>query len=481
MALPSPTDILLAELARVTTVEINTIDGVLEHDDDFEGIIMLVEKDHANAGQTISDDDTATYFMVLPDKYERLPMAWMKAYRKLMAKLIKRKAKRIFIALHEDANAYSAALGICQELLMPGILKTEKKYDGPSSIEIGIYDDRVADFKRGLAAGRMSIIERTLGLVPPNILDPKAFMDLIIEWQTFRDSESGELLDGIKVEDLALKHDFGLLKAVGGGKAHMAMIWIMPMDPNLLQRRPIAVNGKGVTFDSGGLQIKPTNSMRGMERDMLGGAAAFALADYLAQNRELLRRPVVILIPLCQNLVHENAMRPGDVYEAFNGKRVMIGHTDAEGRLGLADGNVLATKMFNSKYIIDVATLTGAALAAMGDKGWTAIMCEDEQIIQQMRTLGWKVCDPCMPLPHELLEHDPTKSDVTDLTNLSTSGEAAQPTSAYLFLKAFCKPTDGGQEPLLVHCDIAASACIGAKVPGNPGVLVIAELILNLD
>ena len=217
------------------------------------------------------------------------------------------------------------------------------------------------------------------------------------------------------------------------------MTWGDPGHPK------ITLVGKGVTFDSGGLDIKPASGMRQMKKDMGGAAIAIGLA-YLIMATELPVR-LRLLIPAAENAISGNAFRPGDVITTLKGLTVEIDNTDAEGRLLLCDALALASED-DPELIIDFATLTGAARIAVGTE-ISAMFSTSDEVAQTLHAHGESVDDAVWRMPiHEDYEHM-IKSNVADVLNCSVSGYAGATTAA-LFLKKFVNGVDW------VHFDIMA-------------------------
>jgi leucyl aminopeptidase len=194
----------------------------------------------------------------------------------------------------------------------------------------------------------------------------------------------------------------------------------------------VTLVGKGVCFDSGGLDLKPAASMLLMKKDMGGAACALALAQLLLE----LQAPIELrlLIPAVENSVGGDAYRPGDVWRSRKGLTVEIGNTDAEGRLVLADALALADEE-PPDLLIDLATLTGAARTALGPE-LPALFCSDEPLARQLTELGRQHADPVWPLPLWPGYDDELSSRVADLNNVSGSGFAGAIIAA-LFLQRF--------------------------------------------
>ena len=219
---------------------------------------------------------------------------------------------------------------------------------------------------------------------------------------------------------------------------------------------PLVLIGKSVTFDSGGISLKPPEGMEKMKYDMAGGAAVLGIIKAVSE----LKMPVHLIgiLPATENLPGGSATKPGDVVEAINGKTVEIINTDAEGRLVVADGIGYA-KRFNPRAIIDLATLTGACSIALGNEA-IAVMGNDRDLIQKMKKSADKTDERVweMPLFEEYREY--LKSDIADIKNHG-GRNGALVTSAF-FLSEFA-----GKIPW-VHLDIAGTAWIEKEKPYTP-------------
>jgi leucyl aminopeptidase len=194
----------------------------------------------------------------------------------------------------------------------------------------------------------------------------------------------------------------------------------------------VAIIGKGITFDSGGLNIKPGGGMSLMKKDMGGAAHALALAKLVIQGN--LRVRLHLIIPAAENAIAGNAMRPGDIIGTRAGKTVEITNTDAEGRLVLCDAIALAAEK-NPALIIDFATLTGAARVALGPQ-LPALFANDDALASELVAAGAQVGDPVWRLPLWAPYHDMLKSSLADMVNSADGGFAAAITAA-LFLEKF--------------------------------------------
>jgi leucyl aminopeptidase len=242
----------------------------------------------------------------------------------------------------------------------------------------------------------------------------------------------------------SLARDYPLIDAVGAGSARAPRLidcrWQRTGAPR------VTLVGKGVCFDSGGLDLKPSAAMLLMKKDMGGAACALALAQLLLE----LAAPIQLrlLIPAVENSVSGHAYRPGDVWRSRKGLTVEIGNTDAEGRLVLADALAEADDE-RPDLLIDLATLTGAARTALGPD-LPALFSPDEALARQLADLGREHADPVWPLPLWQGYDDELSSRIADLNNVSASPFAGAIIAA-LFLKRFVTATPGW-----LHLDLYA-------------------------
>ncbi|MBA4089553.1 MAG: aminopeptidase [Sphingobium sp.] len=230
----------------------------------------------------------------------------------------------------------------------------------------------------------------------------------------------------------ALEQGYPMIHAVGKAADKgfaprlIELMWGDPAAPR------IAIVGKGICFDSGGLDIKPSSGMRLMKKDMGGAAHALALAQLIMAARLPVR--LHLLIPAAENAIAGNAFRPGDILRSRKGLSVEIGNTDAEGRLVLGDALTRAGED-KPELIVDFATLTGAARVAVGPD-LPALFANDDALAADMAVAGGDVDDPTWRLPLWDGYADMLKSDVADLNNAGEGGFAGAITAA-LFLKRF--------------------------------------------
>ena len=311
-------------------------------------------------------------------------------------------------------------------------------------------DEEAALAKATASATAMASV-RDLVNTPPNDLYPASFADRVTV-----------LAEGLDVEITVFDEEqlaaggYGGILGVGNGSVRPPRLVKVVWDPAGADQH-VALVGKGITFDSGGLSLKPAASMIGMKYDMTG--AATVLAATLAAARLALPVKVTAWLCLAENMPSGSASRPNDVLRIRGGKTVETLNTDAEGRLVLADGLVAASEE-NPDAIIDVATLTGAASVALGTR-YFAAMGSDSLVTQTLIAAeragesGWH-----MPLPSEMRAL--LSSEIADIANVRPGNTAGGMLLAGVFLREFIGKRDDGSAIPWTHLDIAGTANNGA-------------------
>jgi leucyl aminopeptidase len=273
---------------------------------------------------------------------------------------------------------------------------------------------------------------------------------------------------------------FGGILGVGAGSVRPPRLVRVGWEPEGATAS-IALVGKGITFDSGGLSLKPPSSMVGMKYDMTGAATVLAVVAAAAR----LELPVRVTAWLCiaENLPSGSAMRPNDVIRIRGGRTVEVLNTDAEGRLVLADGLVVAGEE-HPDLVLDVATLTGAVITALGTRyvgamGDGDLVARTQRAAKRAGELVWH-----LPLPEEL--RTILASDVADIANVKIGNTAGGALVAGQFLRDFVPEREDGSPVPWVHLDIAGAAenkggAYGATGSGPTGVMVRTLVALLED
>lgn len=259
---------------------------------------------------------------------------------------------------------------------------------------------------------------------------------------------------GIKVNVLN-EMEIGILKmggvlGVGRGSNEKPRFIVMEYMKGKRSEKPVVLVGKGVTFDTGGLNLKPENGIYEMHMDMSGGSAVIHALAALARLK--VKKNIVVLVPAVENMPSGSSYHPGDVLTTMNGKTIEVLNTDAEGRVILADA-LEYSKKYKPRLVIDVATLTGSAMSALGQRA-SAIFSNNDRIREKMTQVGEAVGDFVWPLPlWEEYEED-VKGTFGDVANMG-KGRYGGAISGAVFLWQFIKPSDKENQIPWVHIDMA--------------------------
>ena len=282
---------------------------------------------------------------------------------------------------------------------------------------------------------------RDLANTPPGDLYPEAFAD-----QAQKLAKQHKLaIEVLGPEELA-KGNFNAVLTVGQGSARTPRVVRMEYKPKEKAKRHIVLVGKGVTFDSGGLSLKDAKGMETMKDDMTG--AAIVLATLVACAQAECPVAVTGIMGLVENMPSGTAYRPGDVIRSRSGKTIEVLNTDAEGRLVLADLLSYASEM-GGDHVVDLATLTGACLIALGD-GVSGVMGTDQKLVERILDAGSRSGEYLWQLPLVEEYREGLKSHVADIKNV-TGGRFGGAITAGLFLKEFVK-TDSWAHVDLAGC-----------------------------
>jgi leucyl aminopeptidase len=270
-----------------------------------------------------------------------------------------------------------------------------------------------------------------------------AFAEACVELGSAFDLEV-EVLDPAAMQRLGMN----TLLAVGQGSAHESRVAVLRWTGGAADEPPVALIGKGVCFDSGGLSIKPAGGMEEMKWDMAGAGAVFGAMKALAGRKA--RANVVGVLGLTENMPSGTAQRPGDVVTSMSGLTIEVVNTDAEGRLVLADVMHYAKERFKPKAMIDLATLTGAIIIALGHEQ-AGLFTPDDQLAERLQAAGAAVGERLwrMPLGDDYAKH--IKSDIADIKNVGRERQAGA-TAGAVFLQRFA-----GDVPW-AHIDMAGTA-----------------------
>ena len=323
--------------------------------------------------------------------------------------------------------------------------KTEKKkkiWDG--SITLVAQIDCTTALDQGVIIGTTINNSRTWADLPANILTPTA---LSLEAKKIADKH--KLPCTIFGRDKALELGMGAFCSVDAGSDQDGKFVVLEYKTTKKDAPTIALCGKGIIFDTGGINIKPSSHISGMKFDMSGAASVIGIMDIVAQLKPEVN--VIGLTPIVENMPSGKASRPDDIVTAMNGKTIEIQNTDAEGRLVLSDTLCYAEKFYKPDVIIDIATLTGAVLYALGHF-YTAVMSKDEVLVKTLFDLGRLTGDKTWELPLDDDFDEAIKTPVADIHNNGNPSYYAGTIVGGTFLKNFV------EKARWAHLDIAGTA-----------------------
>jgi leucyl aminopeptidase len=371
-----------------------------------------------------------------------------------------------------DVAAQVMAEGACLANFDGGAYKTGDPPAFLDAIELRLREQSAAvqaATERGRVLGECTNFARALANEPGNELTPRAFADRAADVARAA-GLSASVLDETTIAQLGM----GLLLGVARGSQEPPRVLVLRHDPpDAGDGVVLGLVGKGVTFDTGGISIKPAENMDRMKDDMAGGAAV--VAAMMAISR--LRAPVrcVAVVPMTENMPGGRAFKPGDVLKSAAGKTVEILNTDAEGRLAIGDG-IWYARHLGATHLVDVATLTGACVVALG-KSTSGLFGTPAEWVEVVRDASLRAGDRCWPMPVFDDYKEQLKSEIADFTN--TGGRPAGAITAALFIREFAEDLPWA------HLDIAGTAWAEEPRPYQPkgatGVAVrtLAELALD--
>ncbi len=305
---------------------------------------------------------------------------------------------------------------------------------------------------RGRVLGECANDARLLANEPANVLTPRVFAERA-EALAASTELSVDILDEERIAELGM----GLLLGVARGSAEPPRVIVLKHEPAGARRDiTLAFVGKGITFDTGGISIKPADGMDRMKVDMGGGAAVIAAMRAISRLAVSVR--VIGIVPSTENMPGGRAVKPGDILRSASGKTVEVLNTDAEGRLILGDALWYAQQL-GATHLVDVATLTGACVVALG-RWASGLFGRPDEWVETVRLAADRAAERAWPLPVHVEYFDQLKSEWADMTN--SGGRPAGAVTAAVFLKQFA-----GDLPW-AHLDIAGTVWVDDARPWQP-------------
>jgi leucyl aminopeptidase len=342
---------------------------------------------------------------------------------------------------------------------------------GPGRVVL-VLAARDAAAEHGLAQGTAIAngveLAKRLGNLPANICTPGFLAD---EARRLGRSHKlrVEILDRKQIESLKM----GSFMSVARGSTEPPRLIVIKYDGAGAKGRgatPVVLVGKGITFDSGGISIKPANAMDEMKFDMCGAAAVFGALRAAAELK--LKLNVIGVVPACENLPSGHASKPGDIVTSMSGQTIEVLNTDAEGRLILCDALTYAER-FKPAAVVDIATLTGACVVALGDIN-SGLFSADDALADELLAAAKTAVDPAWRMPVQDEYQESLKSNFADMANIGAPGKAGAVTAA-CFLARFTKAYPWA------HLDIAGTSWKSGPAKGATGrpVPLLAEFLMQ--
>ncbi len=329
----------------------------------------------------------------------------------------------------------------------------------PKPVDLTVQSDGACQkgLNRGLAIGESVNLARELAATPPNVANPRYLVDRC-QRMARRVGLRCTVIDAKRAKQLKMH---GLLAVGAAGSTPPALICLEHRPQSKSKKKnakgtssrgPITLVGKAVTFDTGGYSLKPSASMDGMKYDKCGGMAVIGAMHAVARLN--LPQHVVGLIPTAENMVDEKAYRPGDILTMSNGVTVEVTNTDAEGRLILADSLAYAAKHYQPKAVVDLATLTGGVVVALGSV-CAGLFCNQDKLRHTLLQAGDDSGERLWHLP--LWDEHKKQMQGTHSDIVNSAGREAHPIQGAAFLSYFVDPKDFAALPKTpwAHIDIA--------------------------
>jgi leucyl aminopeptidase len=337
---------------------------------------------------------------------------------------------------------------------------------GIGGVDKASLDDVRTGIKHGHAISVGTDLAKDLGNRPPNVCTPSHLATVA---QTLAKQYAKIKVDVLNEREIK-RLKMGALLSVTQGATEPARFIVIHYQGANAKQAPVALCGKGVTFDTGGISLKPPPKMDEMKYDMCGAAAVIGTMATLGELQPPIN--VVAIIPACENMPSGEATRPGDIVTTMSGQTVEILNTDAEGRLILCDALTYA-KRFKPRYLLDVATLTGACVVAVGNV-YTGLFSNDDELADALLAAGRRSLDPAWRLPVDEEYGESLKSNFADFANAGSREGGASVAANYL--SRFVDDTPWA------HLDIAGVAWKANAEKGATGraVPLLTDFLLNL-
>ena len=347
-------------------------------------------------------------------------------------------------------------------------------HDPDEFIVIEFDEDKLTELRVGVQAGEAvaegTSLARDLVNMPPNTATPSYLAAVAQEL-----AEDHHLKLTVGDRSWAESLSMGAYLAVAKGAGEEPKFIVLEHNPDASEKAPIVIVGKGITFDTGGISLKSSSGMPAMKSDMAGAAAV--LGTIKASAKLGLKNRLIAIAPCTENMPDAKAYRPSDVITAMNGKTIEVVSTDAEGRLILADALEYAAR-FKPRLVIDLATLTGSCVVALGEGMAAGLFANDEGLRDDLVAAGTAARERLWPLPLWPDYRKTIKSEVADMKN--SGGRSGGVATSAVFLEAFTSYP-------WAHLDIAGMALAKKATPYTPkggtgfGVRLLSHYLASLE
>jgi len=397
--------------------------------------------------------------------------SYLKSLKAIYSALASAKAKNVVFPGIEIENRDESWVQLTTARVLQNAIYKIDKVNSDDSTEkntledVSIYSENndSSNVLKGVAIANGMALTRSLGDLPSNICTPSHLAETAKSLaQSYH--LKYEILEESDMQSMGMN---SLLSVSKGSNEPGKLISISYNSAG--DEKPIVLVGKGVTFDSGGISLKPGAKMDEMKFDMCGAASVLGVMRAVAEMK--LPVNLTVVVPAVENMPAHNASKPGDVVKSMSGQTIEILNTDAEGRLILCDALTYCEK-FDPKVVVDIATLTGAVIIALG-KHHSGLMANDQSLADDLKEAGSDAMDTVWQLPLDDEYDELLKSNFADMANIG--GREAGTVTAACFLARFTK------DYRWAHIDIAGTAWIGGSKKGATGrpVPLLTEYIMK--
>jgi len=451
------------------------VEGLAHQNADLQQLLEINQFD-AKVGETLILNRVDGYKTkrVLAVGIGELPVtdkSYLKSLKAIYSALASAKAKNVVFPGIDIENRDESWVHLTTARVLQNAIYQIDKVNSDDSTEkntleaVSIYSENSdsSNVLKGVAIANGMALTRSLGDLPSNICTPSHLAETAKSLaQSYH--LKYEILEESDMQSMGMN---SLLSVSKGSNEPGKLISISYNSAG--DEKPIVLVGKGVTFDSGGISLKPGAKMDEMKFDMCGAASVLGVMRAVAEMK--LPVNLTVVVPTVENMPAHNASKPGDVVKSMSGQTIEILNTDAEGRLILCDALTYCEK-FDPKVVIDIATLTGAVIIALG-KHHSGLMANDQSLADDLKEAGSDAMDTVWQLPLDDEYDELLKSNFADMANIG--GREAGTVTAACFLARFTK------DYRWAHIDIAGTAWIGGSKKGATGrpVPLLTEYIMK--